>query len=272
MKKFLLTILMSLIVLTACSTTNYLSRRTVNEISEVSYVLTNYYPQLYEYYIEGVMDIDSMREIILEDGTVDYRIKYHFVRYYYRNQADRMEALQLYFPELYEMYLSGVIEVNSIYKYVEKRTGKIRHHCSYNRVYSYYYRTYPYIGGSHIYYRTRPAPPPPRPRVDPGPRPGHNPPPPGNNNVRPNNPPRDNNRPNTQPNNPPRNDRPNNGRQPSTQPNNPPRTGSSTVNRGSQPSRSSRNSGGSVNRSSGNSGSASRSTGSLGNSSGRRGR
>ena len=180
---------------TSCGTTSYASRRTVNEMDEISYVLANYYPQLHTYYMEGVLDVDSMKEVVLEDGTVDYKIKYHFMRYYYRNYSDRIDALKLHFPELYEMFVSGVIEINSLYKYVEKDTGVIRHHCSYRRIYDYYYNYYPRLGGSHIYYRARPLPPPrpaprpapnvrpePRPNNPGGPRPGGNP-----GNPRPNN-------------------------------------------------------------------------------------
>lgn len=171
MKKLYLVIMM-LFLLTSCATTNYLSRRTVNEMDEISYILSNYYPQLFYYYSEGVLDIDSMREVTLEDGTLDYKIKYHFIRYYYRNYSDRMEALKLHFPELYKMYVNGVIEINSLYKYVERSTGKIRHHISYRNIYDYYYRYYPYTNGVHIYHygpRYRPAPPRPvpPPRVNP---------------------------------------------------------------------------------------------------------
>ena len=169
------------IIVSSCGTASYASRRTVNEMDEISYVLANYYPQLHEYYMEGVLDVTSLKEVVLEDGTVDYKVKYRFIRYYYRNHTDKMEALKLHFPELYEMYISGVIEINSLYKYVEKDTGRIRHHCSYSRIYDYYYNYYPRLGGSHIYYRPRPLPPAPRPapRVQPNPprpnNPGGNP-------------------------------------------------------------------------------------------------
>ena len=207
MKKVLLTIIMMLTVLVSCGTTNYVSRRTVNEMDEISYVLANYYPQLHNYYMEGVMDVDSMNEVVLEDGTVDYKINYHFMRYYYRNYSDKIDALKLHFPELYEMYVSGLIEINSLYKYVDKQTGMIKHHCSYSRVYDYYYRYYPRYNGVHIDYyrpRVRPTPPPPRPRVEPQ-RPPQNKP-----DVRPNNPPKQNPGGNSRPNNPPRGN--NNGR------------------------------------------------------------
>lgn len=202
MKKFYLILLMILtIIVSSCGTASYASRRTVNEMDEISYVLANYYPQLHNYYMEGVMDVDSMKEIVLEDGTVDYKIKYHFIRYYYRNYSDRIDALKLHFPELYELYVSGVIDINSVYKYVDKNTGAIKHHCSYSRIYDYYYRYYPRYNGVHINYyrpRVRPTPPPPRPRVEPQ-RPPQNRP-----EARPNNPPRQNPGGNSRPNNPPR--------------------------------------------------------------------
>ena len=173
MKKFYL-IIMTLLLFVSCSTTNYLSRRNVYEMDEISYVLANYYPQLHYYYMEGVLDIDSMKEVTLEDGTLDYKIKYHFIRYYYRNYSERMEIMKVHFPELYQMYTNGVIEVNSLYKYVEKSTGKIRHHISYRNIYDYYYRYYPGLHGTHIYHygpRYRPAPPRPVPvpKVNPNP-------------------------------------------------------------------------------------------------------
>ena len=232
MKKFLLVLMLMLTVLVSCGTTNYVSRRTVNEMDEISYVLANYYPQLYNYYAEGVMDVYSMKEVVLEDGTVDYKIKYRFIRYYYRNYTDKIEALKLHFPEIYEMYISGVVDVNSIYKYVDKNTGIIRHHVSYNRIYDYYYHYYPRYNGTHIYYyRPRVQPPPPRrPRIEPKPEPR---PQPGN---RP---------PETRPNDRPRDNGNNPGRQPNVNQNNPPRTGGGTVNRGSQPSRSTGSSNGS---------------------------
>ena len=209
--KRLIMFLTSLLLLTSCGTAGYTSRRTVYEMDEVSYILANHYPQLHYYYMEGVLDVTSLKEIVLEDGTIDYKVKYRFVRYYYTNYADRMETLKVHYPELYQMYVSGVIEINSLYKYVEKETGKIRHHVSYRRIYDYYYDYYPYIGhgGVHLYYRPRPVPrhyirpnnPPSPPRARPD--------------VRPNNPPRP--QPNTKHNNPPR-------QQPNTRPNNPPRS------------------------------------------------
>ncbi len=175
----------STLVLVSCASTRYVSQRRVTEMDEVSYVLANYYPQLHYYYMEGVLRVNSLKEVVLPDNTVDYKVDYDFVRYYYRNFSDRMDALKEYYPELYQMYVNGVIEITSLYKYVERDSGKIRHRVSYRRIYDYYYHYYPGLyDGVHIYYRPRPRyqpAPPPRPRPD----------------VRPNNPQRQ--QPNTQP-------------------------------------------------------------------------
>ena len=166
-----------LLMSVACATTRYTSKRTIADMDEVSYVLANYYPQLHSYYMEGVLNVKSLKEVILEDGTADYKIKYNFVRYYYRDFRERIEVVKSNYPELYEMYISGVIDINSVYKYVEEETGKIKIHVSYSRIYDYYYRYYPNIRGGavHIYqYRPRrypmaprrmqPTTPPPRPQ------------------------------------------------------------------------------------------------------------
>jgi hypothetical protein len=173
-------------------------------MDEVSYVLANYYPQLHSYYMEGVLRVNSLKEVVLADGTVDYKVKYSFVRYYYRDFNERIAAVKANYPELYDMYISGVIDIDSVYKYVDKETGAIRLKVNYSRIYDYYYRYYPGVRGGavHIYqYRPRVYPlaprrmqPPPQPRPQPDrPRPDARP-----GNDRPNNPPA------ARPNNPPR--------------------------------------------------------------------
>ena len=201
----------STLVLASCASTRYVSQRRVTEMDEVSYVLANYYPQLHYYYMEGVLRVNSLKEVVLPDNTVDYKVDYDFVRYYYRNFSDRMDALKEYYPELYQMYVNGVIEITSLYKYVERDTGKIRHRVSYRRIYDYYYHYYPgAYGGTRIYHYgprvyplapRRMQPPPPQPRPEPNrPRPDARP-----GNDRPSNPPA------ARPNNPPIGNQGNNG-------------------------------------------------------------
>jgi len=190
MKKIYLAILMTIsIVLSSCAATTYASQRPVNEIDNISYVLSTYYPELYYYYTEGVLRVNSLKEVTDANGELSYRVRYDFVRYYYRGYTERMAVLQEGFPELYQMYCNGLIEVNTVYKYVDRDTGTIKHHVSYRRVGDRYYYDYPYYN-DYYYYRyrrpliIRPNPPRPAPRPEPRPEPRPNQP-----NVRPNNPP-----------------------------------------------------------------------------------
>ena len=211
MKRFYLLLVMVLILaVSSCGTARYANQRSVNEMDEISYVLANYYPQLHTYYMEGVLRVNSMKEVVLPDGTVDYKVKYDFVRYYYRDFNEKVAVVKENYPELYDMYISGVIDLGSVYKYVDRDSGRIRVHVSYSRIYDYYYRYYPGVRGGavHIYqYRPRVYPLAPRRMQPPPPQPRPRP------EARPNNPPRP--QPNTGPTNPPRG---NQGGRPATHP------------------------------------------------------
>jgi hypothetical protein len=210
MKRFYLLLVMALMLaVSSCGTARYASQRSVNEMDEISYVLANYYPQLHTYYMEGVLRVNSLKEVVLPDGTVDYKVKYDFVRYYYTDFNEKIAAVKANYPELYEMYVSGVIDLGSVYRYVDRDSGRIRLHVSYNRIYDYYYHYYPgTYGGLRLHYRPRPYPLAPRRMQPPPPQPRPRP------EARPNNPPRP--QPNTGPTNPPRGG--NQGGRPATPP------------------------------------------------------
>ena len=189
MKRFYLLLVMALtLAVSSCGTARYVSQRSVNEMDEISYVLANYYPQLHTYYMEGVLRVNSLKEVVLPDGTVDYKVKYDFVRYYYTDFNEKIAAVKANYPELYEMYVSGVIDLGSVYKFVDRDSGRIRLHVSYSRIYDYYYHYYPgTYGGLRLHYRPRPYPLAPRRMQPPPPQPRPRP------EARPNNPPRGNN-------------------------------------------------------------------------------
>ena len=210
MKRFyLLLVMVLMLAVSSCGTARYVSQRSVNEMDEISYVLANYYPQLYAYYMEGVLRINSLKEVVLPDGTVDYKVKYDFVRYYYTDFNEKIAAVKANYPELYEMYVSGVIDLGSVYSYVDRGSGRIRLHVSYSRIYDYYYHYYPgTYGGLRLHYRPRPYPLAPRRMQPPPPQPKPRP------EARPSNPQRP--QPNTGPNNPPRGG--NQGGRPATPP------------------------------------------------------
>ena len=201
---FIIALLTSLLVVNSCATVRYGSPYEVLEIPTISNVLMEYYPHLYEYYLEGVLDVVSLKEIPLEDGTFDYKLKYKLIKYRYTDYDLKMEMLQLHFPEVYEAYMVGAIVINDFYKYVDRSTGLVTHHVSYSPMRDYYYhnRVGLYFGNRYYMRRYMPVP-------QPRPRPEYRP----------------NNEPSTRPSNPPR-------QQPNIRPNNPPRDG----NQGGRPS------------------------------------
>ena len=220
MKK-IITLLLGILLFVSCGATRYISLDNQDAAFDAVEVLYNKYPELVRYYEEGVLQITSLKEVRTEMGY-DYKIKYRFIKYYYRDYAEKMACLKERFPELYTLYTNGTIEVTSIYKYVDEY-GEIRHHASYRRLYDFYYDNVPLVypyGGYRYYYRVRPIPPrmsppphPPKPRpnnppsANPGPRPNDRP------QARPNNPQtRPNNPPSSRPSNPPRSSGGNGGR------------------------------------------------------------
>lgn len=188
MKRIILIILVSLLFV-SCGTAAYMDSDGIYSSNNAVYVLKNHYPVLYNYYMEGVLRVKSIKQVTLVDGTVNYDVKYSFIKRYYYGFDDRIEVLRYHYPELYTLYVNGVITINSIYKYVDRSTGKIRYHVSYGRAYQHY--TPNHIYRERPYYRYH------RPRVVPRPTPTTRPtplqrPPQHYPNTRPNNPPKSN--------------------------------------------------------------------------------
>ena len=180
MKKIRIFLAMLLLAVVTSCATSALAQRRITEMDEEAIIMQERYPQLFNYYMEGVLKVNSLRAYVNENGEVDYNLKYSFVRYYYRNHYDMVETLRVHLPDLYYLYSNGIVDVTSLYKYVDVETGQIRYRARYRSIYDYYYDYYPRLGGVHLYYRpriNRPVPPPrPRPvqpRVEPN-RP-HNP-------------------------------------------------------------------------------------------------
>lgn len=173
MKKFIALLVTLLMVVSSCSAGRYVSLNTAEREFSAVEVLYNQHPELVPYYEAGVLKITSMREIRTEMGY-NYDIKYKFVKkYLYDNE--RYLCLKENYPELYDLYVNGVINIRTVYRYVDS-AGEIRYHITYSHLYDYYYENVPLIhpyGGYRLYYRPRPAPhrvaPAPRPRQQYGP-------------------------------------------------------------------------------------------------------
>ena len=177
-------------------------------------VLRAYYPQLFNYYEEGLLQIISMRERLYSNGHREWDIRRRYVKRYITSDREQMYILEHYYPDVFARARRGEVRINKMYGYVDN-SGRIRYKVDYSRVRN---------------PRPQPAPQP-APRYEPAPahtptgRPGNAP----GNNVRPANPPANgsgnNVRPgnNERPGNPPANNvRPGNNDRPT----NPPANGS----------------------------------------------
>ena len=258
MKKFISLLITMLMIVSSCSAERYVSLNSPEREFSTYEILYNQYPELVPYYEEGVLKVTSVNEVRTEVGYI-YDIKYKFIKRYLYNE-ERYLCLQENYPELYALYLDGIIRIRSVYKYVDDDLT-IRCHVTYSRAYEYYYSSVPLIYPyGHRYHNPRPLPPPRVHQAPPPPRNHNNPPPPQarpndrqrpEGNVRPNNPPRHGgDRPHqTKPNNPPKSEgnvRPNNPSRQSNggsqaRPNSQPRSSGGTpqVRSNSNPSRSS---------------------------------
>ena len=96
-------------------------------------ILRANYPQLYNYYDEGVLQIVSMKEKIYPGGRKDWDIKHRFVRRYITDSRQQMRVLQRYYPDVYELARRGSAVVREIYEYVDTG-GRIRYQVKWDRV------------------------------------------------------------------------------------------------------------------------------------------
>ena len=165
---------------TSCSAARYATDNNPQVEFDATEILYNQYPTLVPFYEEGVLKVTALVE---KNGVYD--IKYKFVKYRYTDYGEMIAVIKERFPELYNMYSFGLLDITSLYKYVDTSTMTIRYKVGYRRVYDFYYHyvpnMYPY-GGYRYDYRPRTprvprVSPPPTPRPTPnngGNRPGGN--------------------------------------------------------------------------------------------------
>lgn len=129
MKKFVLviTIMLSLISVSA-----FAAKEPVIEEEKISEIINECYPDLKDYYEAGVLSIESLTEQFLADGSTEYDIKYKFINNYYEGE-ELTDVLKEQYPDLYAMNEAGLVKDVSIYKFVDKATGKIFNYVAYNR-------------------------------------------------------------------------------------------------------------------------------------------
>ena len=109
----------------------YAGQETITDGEKISEVINDCYPELSDYYNAGVLSIESFTEETLADGSTEYDIRYKFVKNYY-GQDEIDEVLKEQYPDIYGMSKAGLLKDISIYRFVDKATGKILTNVAYN--------------------------------------------------------------------------------------------------------------------------------------------
>jgi len=121
----------TIIALMFASVLAFAMREPVNEPEKISEVINDYYPGLRDYYEAGVIDVASLTEEMLADGTKEYSIKYRFVRNIYEG-PEKVKVLKECYPDIYALARAGLVKDVVVYKFVDQNTGRIFNQIAYN--------------------------------------------------------------------------------------------------------------------------------------------
>lgn len=133
MKKIYLILVMVVALLVAsCGTAKYTSQAVVTDQAKIEQVINDYYPALKEYQDEGVIQIASVKEQTLADGETQYDVRYKFIENYYEGE-DLINLLKEKYPDVYRMYMVGMVKDVQAYKFVDDK-GNVVNNVSYNHV------------------------------------------------------------------------------------------------------------------------------------------
>ena len=119
------------IVLMFVSASAFASREPLVEVEKISEVINEYYPDLKDYYEAGVSDVASLTSETLADGTMEYNIRYRFIRNFYEGE-ELTKVLKEQYPDIYALKRAGLVKDVVVYKFVDKNTGQIFNQIAYN--------------------------------------------------------------------------------------------------------------------------------------------
>lgn len=128
MKRFIIAALCMLFAVAA-----FAMKEQVTDEEKISEVITNYYPNLKDYYEAGVISLAYLTEETLLDGSTEYNIRYKFVNSFY--EEDEIDGvLKDKYPQVYNLKRMGLVKNVYAYKFVDGETGEIRTNVGYERV------------------------------------------------------------------------------------------------------------------------------------------
>jgi uncharacterized membrane protein len=128
MKRFIIAALCMLFTVAA-----FAMKEPVTDEEKISEVITNYYPNLKDYYEAGVISLAYLTEETLLDGSTEYNIRYKFVKSFY-GEDEIDGVLKEKYPQVYNLKRMGLVKNVYVYKFVDGETGEIRTNVGYERV------------------------------------------------------------------------------------------------------------------------------------------
>ena len=132
MKRFVFFVVL-LIIVASCGVVKHQKYTRVTDVKEQELVLYKHYPQLWEYYKEGVLGLVWIKKYVNEQGVVEYKEKHYLQSNFITDYSDRMYILKTDFPEIYNLFTQGKVALNEMYKYVDEK-GTVRIHISYRNL------------------------------------------------------------------------------------------------------------------------------------------
>ena len=127
MKRFIIAALCMLFAVAA-----FAMKEQVTDEEKISEVITNYYPNLKDYYEAGVISLAYLTEETLIDGSTEYNIRYKFVNSFYTE--DEIDGvLKEKYPQVYNLKRMGLVKNVYAYKFVDGETGEIKTNVGYTR-------------------------------------------------------------------------------------------------------------------------------------------
>lgn len=119
------------VALLGFAVSSFAMRETVTDTEKISYVISEFYPNLAQYYEEGLVQVASLTEETLADGETEYNVRYRFIKSYYKE--DEIEGLlKEKYPNEYILYRGKLIKDVCAFKYVDKETGNVETFLGYN--------------------------------------------------------------------------------------------------------------------------------------------
>ena len=129
MKRFMI---IAALFCTMFTTNAFAMKEPVTDEEKISEVITNYYPNLKDYYEAGVISLAYLTEETLFDGSTEYNIRYKFVNSFY-GEDELDTVLNEKYPQVYNLKRMGLVKNVFAYRFVDRETGEIRTNVGYTR-------------------------------------------------------------------------------------------------------------------------------------------